>query len=343
MSRRARFPGGVSIVRSMANLGGDSTWSGCARAAAKRLPLWVLFAAAAFSGGCGLKFDPQRHPQAIMIPEQGVEERITLIKNLPLVQVYLGDAGPYWFGVDTGCAMCFVDDDVALALEMKRKMRFGRIVTSAGTSSGRMDVARFESLRIGEAQFDSFEGLVSDLALLERHMKHPMHGIIGMPVIEQGVWTIDYPGSALRIESAATELPADDRTLEFVWSGNTPALHINMGERQLCAEIDTGSANGMIISASDARKLELDLDGSIRTRHLSLNGAFWQDLVRLDGEVTFGPVTLSDLMVHLGRETMIGGAVLSRFVLSIDSARRRIRFAAPAGELSTDETGTDGP
>lgn len=296
--------------------------------AAVRFALRCLaaLAGATLLGGCAMGFNPQREPMAVEIPAEGVEVPITLVRNVPFVQVRVGDSEGLWFIVDTGCFACLIDDDAAAQLGMKRRMRFGSSVTSAGKQFGRLDLVAFESLTIGGATFGDFEGMVTDLSELAGVIEHPFQGVIGGGLIDSGVWTIDYPGETLRIRPASYELARDERTLPLVWREMMPTIMIRVGEKEFSAEIDTGSTGGLGFSHEDGRRLSISRDGSNRTRHATLNGDAVEEVARLDATVTIGPLTLERPMVRLGRDTVLGGEVFRECAFTIDCARQLVRI-----------------
>lgn len=291
----------------------------------------------ALLSGCALGFNPQRDPAAVEIPGEGVEATLAVVQHLPFVQVSVDKSEPMWFLIDTGAFTVIIDDDAARAAGVEREMRFGTHITSAGETFGRMDLARFDSLTIGGATFRSFEGLVTDLSHLEEALGHPMDGVIGMPLIRHGVWTIDYAGGRLRLEAALADLADDEHTRSFMFSGETPAIEIRPAGLNLSAEIDTGSANGLIVSDEDAARLALERDGRILTSHLTLTGKAWKDLVRLEGDLEIGALTLERPLIHVSRDTMLGGELLRRFVVTIDASRQLIRLTPVPGADAAEE------
>lgn len=289
-------------------------------------PALCLLVALLQLGGCALGFNPQRYPEASSIPDAGIEVPIRVIRNVPFVQVRVNESAPLWFLVDTGSFACIIDDDAADALGMKRELRFGTQTTTAGTRFGRMDQVRFDSISIGGAEFRAFDGMATDLSELERLVGHPFHGVVSVPLISQGIWTIDYPWETLRIAPETAAWPNDEHTLEFMWSDTLPAIIIRVGEEEFSAEIDTGSTGGFDFSKDDAKRLVLDRSAVIHSSHLTLNGVVWEEIVRLEGTVHLGALSFERPLVSLSRDTMIGGEVLRDCVFSIDGGRQRVRI-----------------
>ncbi|GEM_PF-4395654 len=304
-SRRRRWRGQVSgIVRGAALL-------------------WV----ALLLGGCAMGFNPQRVPEAVEIPTEGAKVPIEVVHNLAFVPVRVNGSEPLWFLIDTGAFTTIIDDDAATRIGLKRSMRFGRHVTSAGEYFGRMDLGSFDTLQVGAVTFSGFEGLVSDLSQLARVVEHPFDGVIGIPLMHSSVWTIDYARKELRLAQEMPELADDAAALPFMFRNDAPVMDIRIGDQILSAEIDTGNTGGLDLSEEDAKRVPLINDEvKIKNKHRTLSGVVWQEWVRVDGIVTIGPLTFDRPLANLARETMFGCELLQGCVFTIDCARQLVRI-----------------
>lgn len=228
--------------------------------------------------------------------------------------------------IDTGAFTMIIDDDAAAAAGLKRHARFGTHSTSAGDHFGRMDLGRFDSFRIGGATFGGFEGLVADLSHLAESVEHPFDGVIGIPLMYSSVWTIDYAGRQLRLVREMPELADDAAAIPFMYSGNTPAIEIQIGHATLSAEIDTGSTGGLDLDEADAKRVPLEDGPRMSVKHRTLSGEVWEQWVRVEATLRIGPLTFERPMVNLSRDTMFGGEILEGCALTIDCARQVVRI-----------------
>lgn len=284
-------------------------------------------------GACWPFFNARNEPALVEIPAEGVDIPLDVHHNLPLVQVRVNGSEPLWFVVDTGSFATCIDDDVAAKIGLDHQKRLGLLTTGAGTRFGRMDQAVIDRLEIGGATYGGFYAMVKDLADLEGILDHPFHGIVGIRLINENVWTIDYPGRNLRIDAAMPELANDEYTAPFTFRGDIPAVEIRVGDATLTAEIDTGSTGALMLSEDDARRVpkvadDIPLEGLSTT----LTGDVKTEYVQLDAPVFIGPTKSNRPRVEIGDTTTIGGAVLINFSFTIDGKRQLIRLR-PSDDL----------
>jgi len=285
--------------------------------------LWV----ALWLAGCAMGFNPQRIPEAVEIPIEGVKVPIEVVHNLAFVPVRVNGSEPLWFLIDTGAFAVIIDDDAATRIGLRRSVRYGRHVTSAGEYVGRMDLGSFETLQVGAATFGDFEGLVSDLSQLAKVVEHPFDGVIGIPLMHSSVWTIDYAHKELRLAQEMPELADDAAAMPFTFRDGAPVMDICVGDQILSAEIDTGNTGGLDLSEEDGKRVPLINDElKFRNKHRTLSGVVWQEWVRVDGMVTIGPLKFDRPLANLARETMFGCELLQGCVFTIDCAQQLVRI-----------------
>lgn len=326
MGAAAVLPRGVSIVRGMADSGRIQHRTGLGRGGSALFSACAVVAMALLLGGCAMGFNPRRVPDAVQIPAEGISVPIDVAHNLAFVQASVNGSEPLWFMIDTGAFSVIIDDDAAVAAGMKRDLRFGTHSTSAGDHFGRMDLGRFDSFQIGGAAFGGFEGLIADLSHLAETVEHPFDGVIGIPLMYSSVWTIDYARKQLRLARAMPELADDPAAIPFMYSGDTPAIEIQIGHTTLSAEIDTGSTGGLDLDDADAKRVPLQDGPRISTKHKTLTGEVWEQWVRLEATLRIGPLTFERPMANLSRDTRFGGEVFDGCAFTIDCAQQLVRI-----------------
>jgi predicted aspartyl protease len=116
------------------------------------------------------------------------------------------------FLLDTGASYLVLDCKVAERMKLATKKAPGQ-VGGLGTADAATQVARLESLRVGEFDSVPFETLVMDLAAVNESRVHegdrPCHGLIGAAFLDYHHAVVDYPARKLYLKSKKEERPAN--------------------------------------------------------------------------------------------------------------------------------------
>lgn len=256
---------------------------------------------------------------------------IEIVDEQPTVEVRINGQGPYRFIFDTGAAGCGrVNRDLADALQLKVVDQ-----VETGDPSGKngriVDRVHVDSISIGGATFD-------DMRLLRRDESAPRggavageqyQGIIGIRLFADCLVTIDYPARKLRIERGA--LPdGDPHTVDYEPRHGAVHVKLDVAGKSIGADVDSGAMGGIMLPESMAKELpmagELKVVGRARTNfnEFDIKSARVDGVLRLAGhELPEPQIEFAEIFPHAN----IGGQVLQLFVVTIDQAHHRVRFA----------------
>jgi len=251
----------------------------------------------------------------------GPIEPVELSLEAP-IPVFVGDAGPFPFGFDTGQSTpCIVSRSLAerLGLEIVGQ---SPIDDGSGRNSLAVDLVEVPALTLGGVTFPPSIGVVLDT---------PQHGgVLGFPLFEGELLTID--GRTLRFEPG--ELPeADGETiLPFTMPQGIPVVEIELAGVRTPAVID--SANPRFLSLPTAMIDELPLEGEpeVVGRMATLFNEFDLLEATLDGDLVLGGhrfprprLDFNDVLPDVN----VGSGLLEELVVTFDQRNGRLRLLKP--------------
>lgn len=273
---------------------------------------------------------PMAPPERVALPEDGLTVSLVPGTRLPMVEVHVGEAGPFRFVVEWAGNVLAVSDRVRRAAELE----------TCGRSPHGNDLVRVPQLTIGEA---SFEGLVADVPPFFAHTDHD--GALGLNVFRELVGTLDFPAAKLHLSRSGLPSPDDDPTV-VAYSpgpGGSPRVPITIANKTFEAVLDTAAERTLIL---DERYLEtLELAGELREGPRIMTpdmGELTTREAHLAGTLVVGverretPFALFHRMRQ--PEVLLGGGFLRGYALTLDQKNRRLRLTRPAPESSPDAT-----
>jgi predicted aspartyl protease len=201
--------------------------------------------------------------------EVGPRRPITGTVNFDLYRGYLmvvhGSAGPVkglTFLVDTGASPTVLDRHVAQRLHLAT--RAASIAVVGGSVAA--DQAIVPSLNLGPVQRQNLPVLIEDLSFLEKALPFPVDGVIGLDILGDGAFLIDY--AAHRIQFGAYPLLA-----------NSVALHMKNGLALVDAEVngvraslllDTGASSLTLFTRETTANLKVTAIGEFARKQLKV-------------------------------------------------------------------------
>jgi hypothetical protein len=234
---------------------------------------------------------------------------------------------PLWFTVDTGSPYTFLDKRVAAEL--------GLPVTGAGTiggaGAGRIDIQLVKNVtfRIGGVASPNYDVRVADLSGLPALFDHPIDGFFGYDFMIRDVVTFDPDhntmtlGGDARIKGVALPIRFGGKHGRWIYIPGTVKIAGNPAETSDLL-VDFGSTDALnhpLLRKSTAPLRQIQTGNGLGTPIPGVVGeAEWLRL----GDYTLHNVHASCCGASPGTERMIGQAVLSRFVISFDYARKRM-------------------
>ncbi len=177
-------------------------------AGGRRLATFFLVALAAPAlGACGVG-----GPSRVTTPADSAAGEIAFDLVGPgeaalVVPVEINGEGPFQFILDTGATLTCVADSTAARLDLPERPSAGVGVGVGGT--GRLRLARVDSLRIGEARAYDLPVCLIDLAHAGI-IGAPIDGLVGLNVLKEFRVSLDFERRVLRLDDpAATPAAAD--------------------------------------------------------------------------------------------------------------------------------------
>lgn len=270
----------------------------------------------------------QLDPVASMPRNFSITVPARVVANFFIVESRAVGGEVQFFVIDTGSSTTLVSPEFA-----------ARYANPAGTSAlvevqgptgqvvakKRVVVPRLD---LGRAQFAQVSAVVSDLSEISRHVGVPIAGIVGFPVFEHYLVTLDYGRRVLKVGLASPEGDVSNRGLVFPLRGDgrVPSVMLQVGGQASEVLIDSGSDGGVNLNPEH---LQLRLRGPAREGALvaTVAGNRRQYLGRIAHELEIGGVRIVDPVVDFTLGTpSVGGELLKNFALTFDQRRREVTF-----------------
>jgi hypothetical protein len=224
--------------------------------------------------------------------------------------------------LDTGAGPTSVDPD-SIARVFGRQAKPGKKLRLKNGHAGPLKIRRMTVV-------------VHEMDGLSRTLGTEIDGILGFPVFEDLLLTLDYHDMQVRV--AEGELPAVDNESVFRDVGKVrPYLAIDLGETRVPVLIDSGSTSGLTLLAEDPIAWETRpraTSGSMRYRSIEVDREG-----RASSSIAFGPLSLSRPIIEVREEgtRLAGYELMRRFAWTFDQSRRRIRIVPDSPAPITSE------
>jgi hypothetical protein len=256
---------------------------------------------------------------------------------VPLVEVFLGDHGPYLFAVDTAAACT-----VLLRRRLADELALEAVGTAAvGDASGRptrpAELVRLPDLRLG--------GVVARDLVAVSHSPSAAHaasipddtdGILGRVLFESLLLTLDYPGRRLVLREGRLEPGPLVTPFELVQG--VMQVNVDVAGRLLPVLLDSGHRGTVTLPASWAERLPLDGPLVDAGQTATVNVTYRRRRARLEGAVEIAGARIESPTLFFTDEhtpSLLGGGLLQAFTVTIDQVARLVRFErAQAGRLA---------
>lgn len=244
---------------------------------------------------------------------------------IPVVEVMVGDRGPYRFAIDTG-AQGHGRIAAALAQELGLQVVGEARTPAPGGAVATRSIYGAGSLTLGGVTF-------RDVNLLEaspvRGPNMPWDGILGIDLFQDLTLTLDYANgvAAVRPESLNGGVPA-------IFDIGIPSIPIEIAGRTFQVDLDTGNAAGpLFLPEAEARSLPLGGEPVERGRARTSFGDFAIMEAPLAAPVTVGGFVLPVRTVGwppARGSGNLGSRGLAGTVLQVDRRSGQIAVSAPA-------------
>jgi hypothetical protein len=259
----------------------------------------------------------------------------SVLDDVPIVETKWDKFGPYHFVIDTGSSVTLVSPELAKRYlsESSPTPYLPQVrVRSSGGASTLLSPVTLKSIHLGKARFEYVPALVYDCADLTAQFGVKIDGILGFPLFQSAVLTIDYPHERIVLRSRIPDDGIPGEAIVFDNTAKTPLIPIRLGDRELLALIDTGSSAALSINPAGLSPKfgfgpvpgptigTLTGDRATRVGRLA-------DVVRLGSFDIARPV--ADLTDEL---SSLGGGLLRNFVITFDREHDEVFFERDASE-----------
>jgi predicted aspartyl protease len=217
--------------------------------------------------------------QSLAGPPERTEVPIRVYRGyLVIVEGSIGSLEQQNLLVDTGTDRSIVNARIARSLGLSAMT--GILTVSNGTVE--TEAAVLPELRVGPLHSSSLPVLVHDLDSLEHDLGIPVAAVIGMDVLGQSSFRLDYSAKRLvfgPVEARGIALPFEDAS-ELVM------VNLVVGSEPVHLLVDTGAAGLVFFESRVGKRLTLE-DLAMQRRDSSLLGSFRTEIVH-PGELRLG-------------------------------------------------------
>lgn len=269
-------------------------------------------------------------PTLIDVPEEGVTLPMKDFGGRPVVEVRIGDKGPYRFILDTGASISIID--LELQQELSLSSPEGVHAGTLGTTAPPL-IVTVPLLHVERATIGGFMAAVLPLADYFKTDGAP-RGVLSAASFPGCLVVFDYPGKQLTIRKGALAVADSKMVFQYGDDESLPVLPLRIAGRETLVQLDTGSGSTLTLPRKFLTELPLKskpVDAGVARLP---GGTFPVSAAAVDGEIAIGAfrlelpeVRFSD--VRLGPELgpgNIGYPILKDFVVTLDSKNRRVRL-----------------
>ncbi len=259
-----------------------------------------------------------------------------------LVEVYVGDAGPFDFLIDTGASVSVLDTSTMelLNLEIVETTEIG----APGGGKVPTDVVKAPPITVGGLTVANAHPIVLGISKMTGGI---IEGVLGMDLFADVVLALD-PASARATVSRRALSEGDQGVIALDMSGGLLNFPITVAGRTVVAHIDTGAPGGITLPIELMDQLPL-VPGAGQTGTANLVGGGRTLTIRtLDGTVQIGDreyqnpkVTFMDPSPGAAN---LGAGLMAELVLTIDQQNGLMFIgpSLPAGKAGPSKAKTPG-
>lgn len=286
----------------------------------------IAFAAVLISSGVVIA--EQAHPTAtpqLLFKGESQDLSMHKVAGRDLVQVYVGEVGPYDFLIDTGASVSVVDTKIAseLGLEVVGNMEIG----APGGAQVASDMVSLPEFRVNGLTIKGSTPLVFSM---EQMTAGVMQGVLGMDLFREVLLSIDAKRGIATVSRNSLD-PDSPEVIKYDDSQGRMIFNINVMGRPVRTQIDTGSPAGFTLPADLQDQLPTDAESG-STATVQLVGSQREvTRLRLNGGITFAGVHYENPEVSFMRPSPhtgnIGQKILSDMIISVDQRNSLLTFS----------------
>jgi hypothetical protein len=254
------------------------------------------------------------------LPPEGASMPMLDIGGRPVVEVKISGKGPFPFILDTGATQTVIDPGLSEEL----------------ASSG--DHNPIKELTFGPVKATGVEALVLPVTAMFGKIDKPPRGALSAQSFPGYLLRFDYPGKKITLLKGA--LPDSDGRRIFAYGVDDPlpAVPLKVGGEEVKVHLDTGAPFALALPTKYKDQLRLAAPAVEKGKATTHSGEFPIFEGTVDGDIEIGEFKLpsrdlafTDVALHPGAapQGQLGYAALRDFVVTLDSANRRVQFARP--------------
>jgi hypothetical protein len=250
----------------------------------------------------------------------------------PVVEARINGKGPFKLLIDTGTSFPVVLDEALI-----RELR----LPAAGTTRPQgeaedLEIVDVRTLAIGDAEFSSIQGIRSTSGGCVSMTGEGIQGILGLPLFEGCLLTLDFPERRVRFESGGLPRP-DGETVEYSADEEHDygvTVTLSAAGVPVKAHLDTGSPALVTLLNKLQKKLPLKGKPQVVGMARTPQGEAEVRSAVLDGVLKLGKhewaeprFDFADLGPMLDYDAgNIGSGLLKDFAVTVDQKNHRVRF-----------------
>lgn len=257
--------------------------------------------------------------------------------GLILVNLSIDGHAPMPFILDSG-GLNLLTPDAARELGIQGKGN--QAVQGVGTQTQSLQVADVGSYRLGPVQMEQQRFLIVDLPLLltDRGDRPAVAGLIGYELLRRFTTRIDYDRQQLTFTAAGSlRNSAGADVLPLSFDGRTPLVHASVNGVDGVFMMDTGDSGDLTVFEPFAKAHRIALDGTVSASHSGGVGGIIENRSGHVAHFALGehalvgpPATFSAPKTGVFASELLAGnigqGILSRYVMTLDYASRRMQL-----------------
>lgn len=271
-------------------------------------------------------------PQLLFVGER-VELDLHRKAGRFLVEVHVGDAGPFDFLIDTGAEVSVIDRAIATSLGLEVVGR-----SEVGAPGGELvpvDKLLVAELSVGAVTIAHARPVALNIGEMSGGL---IQGVLGMDLFSGVVLTLDATAARATLARGALT-PGAPGVVSFDRSSGRMKFDIDVAGVMVAAQIDTGSPSGFTLPIERMDGLPFLDEPEQRGRATLVGGTRSIRKKRLDGSIRFGGLQFENPHVSFMEPSPvtanIGSAILNTLVVEIDSGSGLIAFRRAARAETT--------
>ena len=261
-----------------------------------------------------------------------------VVRGKPYVMVMVNGRGPYRFMVDTGTGgEALISNELAQELKLPTVDKT-RLSDPSKEGQHYTDVVMIDSLEVAGVEFSE--------VMAARHRiygeESTCQGILGFPMFEDYLLTLDFPNQRLTLSSGALAPDGESSVLPFRMPDGVPIAPLRIGDLRVEAQFDSGGT-GLSLPERLIPKLKLYANPIAFGLAESLSSRFEIKLAKLISNVQLGQYTFAQPFVEVNPAFPLvnfGAYAMDDFAITFDQMNQLLRLDSSRRVLHLDPTPT---